>query len=1651
MRVSVAFALAGNHLGRGLASRALRAACLCILLALTLQVFAGGAWAQGGGGTGGIPEPISVACNGQPARLKICRPPGRVCDVFAEITNADPAGVAPHSQYDVTFTGVPATGATVRYVIAAPSVGPLGTNAQANPATGTITNPQTAFSASLAVPDIKTFSISGPANVTQSIAIDRPNIGYNLASPTVTCTPKPTTGKVTIIKKSIGGTGSFSITLTKAGGAVTTVGLATTGSPDGTATSVVTLASGTYAVDEPPPADWNRDSIQCVKNAGSGSATGASLTLAAGDDVTCTVTNTKQRAGLNLKKTPRFATFNAAGQVIPFDLVVSNTGTAPLTQIKVGDPTAVLTACSVTSLGPNSSFTCTALHTATQADLSAGQYVNAATVTALDPLNVTQSASATAAVTAVATGGLQLTETVSPSTYTDAGQTLTYTFAVTSGTNVPLSKVTLADPEVAHLTCRPLSLPGTLAVGASTVCTGTRVTTVADLGAPCIVNSSTVSGLRRADAVSAAASAKACLTPDKTRRVIAGFIDRRVDLLTSNEPDNTRAIRRFGAPGTGDGPIDVTGQGNDTSANVSFATSLSRMARAQRQRGDDADGDGKMGLGATGHEPPAAALPPGFDIWTEGHFQRWDSRKGAGDRSGDFAVAYLGADYAVTPMLVIGALIEFDWMTDHSASLNTDLNGAGWMAGPYAAIKLSDNLFFDARVAAGQSSNSISPFGTYTDTFDTDRWLAKAGLTGNWQMGAFRLSPSASLIYAGETQGAYTDSLGFAIPEQTSRLGRLSFGPEIAYAFQAGDGLTVEPYASLTGMWDFDKQSALSSGGFVTAESDVRAKAEAGVLVRSLSGTSLRLSGTYDGIGSRDVSAAGGQLWLNVPLEALATNFTPRGCRGSEGGSGCQIAYAGAADIKPTDTPPAATPPPASTAPAGAKAEEPAYELPSVVIENTAKKPEVAAPAPKAKPVNDDDGPSEPPAGKTSIKKNKPNSGGGTAADDASPKPPAASGSGTGAAATIPAANTGTTQPNDAEIRANRRVAEQVTSVEEVSARDIEQKGARSLDEAIGSVPGLYVRNAPDGVPRIDIRGLRTRNVQLLLDGVPLNSTFDGQFDPRAIPVENIAKIKVTKGASSVLYGPGGNAGVIDITTKSAAPGLHGSGQAEYSPERGHEERASASYGSDSIRMFMSASALNQDHFILSDDFTQTKLQPDDTRVNSDRHDRAFYANTIWSPMAAAKFGLSINYREGDYGKPPVTLTQSESPFAQRTRFERVEGYDTFSIQSASAIKFGDSLTVRPLAYYNRLNELTNGYDDARFSTQVSSLSTREDAKTSIAGGGFQTAYSFGFNLLSVAVDAHNESWVSRGFLNPCLTSDANGDCNLTGPRQDHNLTHDIQVLSVSAEQELKLTPELSAVFGGGYAEQRKAGKSDDGITYLAGARYALTGTTVVRASAAQKIRFPTLRDLFDATRGNPNLQKEVTNNYEAGIEQQIPSVNAFLSVALFRIDAENFIENSGGQFANISALQFEGVETSVHYTGIPGLDVTAGYTLLNSENQTPGAGTKELQYRPEHKATLQASYKFDGGLTVNADYLFVAGSKTLSGGGGGGGAGSGPVQVLDLGSYHVFNLGASQDIPGTTAQLFGRIDNVTDETYVETFGMPQPGRSVFGGIRAKF
>lgn len=124
----------------------------------------------------------------------------------------------------------------------------------------------------------------------------------------------------------------------------------------------------------------------------------------------------------------------------------------------------------------------------------------------------------------------------------------------------------------------------------------------------------------------------------------------------------------------------------------------------------------------------------------------------------------------------------------------------------------------------------------------------------------------------------------------------------------------------------------------------------------------------------------------------------------------------------------------------------------------------------------------------------------------------------------------------DAKVFAQKKNVEgKIIQVMDSLALSVYQ--GQSLSNAINALPGVYIggANSKAGSPKsIYIRGGGTKQVLILLDGIPMNdaSSIDNSFDLNLIPLETIERIELMKGASSTLYGSGAAVAVINLISK---------------------------------------------------------------------------------------------------------------------------------------------------------------------------------------------------------------------------------------------------------------------------------------------------------------------------------------------------------------------------------------------------------------------------------------------------------------------------------------------------------------------------------------
>ena len=298
-------------------------------------------------------------------------------------------------------------------------------------------------------------------------------------------------------------------------------------------------------------------------------------------------------------------------------------------------------------------------------------------------------------------------------------------------------------------------------------------------------------------------------TVTETQKKIAGFLYNRANQLIANQPELTSFLSQAGA-GSGTAQAQVT-----------------------------------RGVGSF-----AFASRTGQPVW----FQlrgSW-SENGSADSRQAFGAA--GGHLRVKDGFLLGAMLQFDHQSEDDGA--SSASGTGWLAGPYAVARLDgQHLYASARLLYGRSSNSIAPFGTYEDDFDTSRVLAQLRLAGDLERAGVRLTPYLDAAYANEEQKAYTDSLGNLVGAQKIHLRQASFGLDMARPVALGTGQLLLT-GGFAGVWSSASGTAVAET-VLPAYSGWRGKLNAGLTRVWDNGGELSVALRYDGLGSAGYESYG--------------------------------------------------------------------------------------------------------------------------------------------------------------------------------------------------------------------------------------------------------------------------------------------------------------------------------------------------------------------------------------------------------------------------------------------------------------------------------------------------------------------------------------------------------------------------------------------------------------------------------------------------------------------------------------------------------------------------------------------------------------------------------------------------------------------------
>ncbi|MCB2049081.1 MAG: TonB-dependent receptor [Novosphingobium sp.] len=224
-----------------------------------------------------------------------------------------------------------------------------------------------------------------------------------------------------------------------------------------------------------------------------------------------------------------------------------------------------------------------------------------------------------------------------------------------------------------------------------------------------------------------------------------------------------------------------------------------------------------------------------------------------------------------------------------------------------------------------------------------------------------------------------------------------------------------------------------------------------------------------------------------------------------------------------------------------------------------------------------------------------------------------------------------------------------------------------------------------------------------------------------------------------------------------------------------------------------------------------------------------------------------------------------------------------------------------------------------------------------------------------------------------------------------------------------------------------------------------------VRASYGEGFKAPTLYQLY-SDYGDDALSPERSKSYDIGIERGGRHDALHLALTLFRRDSRDLIDFAScmgtqcdtrpfGLYQNVGKARAQGFEVELGTRITPNFMAQAAYTFLYAKDRTPDGFNQgnELARRPRHSVSVSVDWTTPlSGLELGADVRMVSGSYDDAG------------NFTWLDGYALGTLRAS--LPVTEQiELFGRVENVTDEQYQTVAGYGTAGRSAYVGARARF
>ncbi|MBN1129889.1 MAG: TonB-dependent receptor plug domain-containing protein, partial [Chitinispirillaceae bacterium] len=520
-------------------------------------------------------------------------------------------------------------------------------------------------------------------------------------------------------------------------------------------------------------------------------------------------------------------------------------------------------------------------------------------------------------------------------------------------------------------------------------------------------------------------------------------------------------------------------------------------------------------------------------------------------------------------------------------------------------------------------------------------------------------------------------------------------------------------------------------------------------------------------------------------------------------------------------------------------------------------------------------------------------------------------------------------------------------TVETISAKQIEERGAVTAAEALTTIPGVAVTAGRKNEAGVMIRGIASERVLLMIDGRPVNMPYYGALDLHTLQMDNVSRIQVTKGTPSLLYGVNGTGGAINIITSSPdlkdSYALSATASAGDLGNRRLQTNAQARLDKTDFSGTFSRNVSNG--YRLSEQFSSPLgIEDGGIRDNSnfDRWNATGKAGYRFSDNNSA--AVSCGYYVEEKGIP------SPTDFAQFRRFKKWQRY--FG-DMTGGVMLPHDVNVRGKLYHDRYTNEMADYADRNLDSM-----TWDSFHDHRGTGGIVTAdLPVRSHTVTRGINGKNESASTQGYQD--------------NPRQVFSMATG----SAALEGHFRLPRSIALTAGAGlsgsaaYGDGNTSAKQQSGANALAGVSAGfLTGGTFHCGVGLYK-RYPTLSQLFSEERGNLDLRPETALNADLGLGYAFDTILA-LDATMFTQEFRELIVNyrSPGapisRYTNVARAHSRGVESKASVT-IPDAKTVVSFDYTYNATFDYQA-SRPLPYVPKNSAGCAVTSRWVKNLQIH-------------------------------------------------------------------------------------